>query len=162
MVENLGIAELLINSFEPKRQNTWYLEIDGLDAWTMRTAARPNWSHDETLIEYLNIKRYFAGKVTYSPITIALNDPIAPSAAQKVLEWARLCHEANTGRSGYAQMYKKDITLKMLGPIGDLVESWTLHGAWVQSIDFGGLDYASSEVATCTLVIRFDWPSLDF
>ncbi len=39
-----------------------------------------------------------------------------PSGAQSVMEWARLAHESVTGRDGYSDFYKKDLTLDILGP----------------------------------------------
>ena len=48
---------------------------------------------------------------------VTLYDPIVPSGAQSVIEWIRLHHESVTGRDGYSDMYKKDITFNVLGPV---------------------------------------------
>ena len=42
------------------------------------------------------------------------------------MEWVRLSHESVTGRDGYTDFYKKDVTINVLGPVGDKVEEWTL------------------------------------
>jgi hypothetical protein len=42
------------------------------------------------------------------------------------MEWVRLHHESVTGRDGYSDFYKKEITFNSLGPVGDKVEEWTL------------------------------------
>ena len=76
-------------------------------------------------------------------INIELYDPVVPSAAQAVMEWVRLSHESVTGRDGYADFYKKDITFNVLGPVGDKVEEWTLKGAYVQSTAKGSLDWST-------------------
>ena len=39
-----------------------------------------------------------------------------------MIEWVRLHHESVTGRDGYSDFYKKDITFNSLGPVGDKVE----------------------------------------
>jgi len=161
-VETLDVQELLLSNFQPKTQHRWILSIEGIDAFTLRGAARPSWTYDEVVIDYLNIKRYFSGKITFNPITVTLNDPIAPSAAQKCLEWVRLNHEPESGRSGYKKMYCKDITLKMLDPVGAVVEQWSLKNAWVQSLDAGTLDMSVSDVVTITLTLRYDFCSLEF
>jgi hypothetical protein len=91
-----------------------------------------------------------------------LYDPIVPSAAQKVMDWIRLGHESITGRRGYADFYKKDITFYLLGPVGDKIEQWTLKGAFIQQANFGELDFSSNEVATIELTLSYDYAILEF
>ena len=38
------------------------------------------------------------------------------------MEWIREHHESVTGRQGYSDFYKRDITFNLLGPVGDIVE----------------------------------------
>ena len=60
MPETLDVNQMLANSFEPKRKFRFVLQIDGIDAYTLKTAARPQATFDETVIDYLNAKRYVA------------------------------------------------------------------------------------------------------
>ncbi len=156
MAEILETNTMLANTFEPKRKFRWILEIDGIDAFTLKTAARPQMTFEETVIDYINTKRYVAGKAAYSPLNITLQDPIAPSAAQKVMNWVRLAYEVITGRAGYASMYKKDWSLKMLDPQGAVIEQWDIKGAWIQDFNGGELDFASSDTAEIAMVVRYD------
>lgn len=162
MAEVLEVGQMLANTYEPKRKFRWILEIDGVDAFVMKTAARPQSTFEETQIDYVNAKRWIAGKQAWNPISVTLHDPIAPSAAQKVMDWMRLCYEHLTGRMGYASVYKKDITLKMLDPQGAVIELWDVKGAWAMDINWGDLDYASSDNVEITLSIRFDNAILQF
>lgn len=156
MAEILETGMMLSNAFEPKRKFRWILELDGLDAFTIKTAGRPQFTFEETVIDYINTKRFIAGKSTWSPLNITLQDPIAPSSSQKVMNWVRLCYESQTGRSGYATMYKKDFMLKVLDPQGAVVEQWAIKGAWIQDSNFGDLDYASSDTVEVAISVRFD------
>jgi hypothetical protein len=162
MAETLETAQLLANTYEPKRKFRWLLQIEGLDAFVMKTAARPQATFEETVIDYINAKRYVSGKMTWSPVAVTMHDPIAPSAAQKIMEWLRLNYEPLTGRMGYATFYKKDITLKLLDPQGTVVELWDLTGAWAQDINWGDLDYATSDNAEISFTMRFDNATLQF
>lgn len=162
MAEILEINQMLANSFEPKRKFRWYLQIDGLDAYTLKTAQRPQMTFEETVIDWVNTKRYISGKGTPNPITITLNDPLSPSASQKVMDWIRLNYEMSTGRMGYANNYKKDFTLKLLDPQGAVAELWDIKGGWVQDSNFGDLDMASSDLVEITATIRFDTFELQF
>ena len=159
---NLEVSELLANSFEPKRKFRWVLSINGIEAFLLKTAMRPHVVFEETVIDYINQKRYVSGKGAWEPITIVLHDPIAPSASQKVMEWIRLNWENTTGRMGYASMYKQNINLKMLDGQGSIVEDWTLQGAWISDANFGDLDYSVNDNADITVNIRFDQAVLNF
>lgn len=160
--EILEVNQLLANSYEPKRKFRWILQIDGLDAYTMKTASRPQATFEEIVIDYVNTKRYVSGKMSWNPITVTMQDPIAPSASQKIMDWLRNNYESLTGRMGFASFYKKDITLKLLDPQGTVVEWWDIKGAWPQDINWGDLDYASSDNAEVSFSLRFDDAVLQF
>ena len=78
------------------------------------------------------------------------------------MEWVRLSHESVTGRDGYSDFYKKDITFNMLGPVGDVVEEWTLKGAYVQSAAFGDISFAESDPVEIALTLAYDYAILQF
>lgn len=162
MPETLETAQLLANTYEPKRKFRWLLQIDGIDAFVLKTAARPQATFEETVVDYINTKRYLSGKMAWNPISVTMHDPIAPSASQKIMDWLRLNYEPLTGRMGYATFYKKDITLKILDPQGTVVELWDLTGAWPQDINWGDLDYATSDNVEINFTLRFDNATLQF
>ena len=78
------------------------------------------------------------------------------------MEWVRLSHESVTGRDGYADFYKKDITFNVLGPVGDKVEEWTLKGAYVQSTAKGSLDWATDSALMLSITVAYDYAILQF
>jgi hypothetical protein len=102
------------------------------------------------------------GKAKWEPVTIKLYDPIVPSAAQAVMEWVRLSHESVTGRDGYSDFYKKDITFNTLGPVGDKVEEWTLKGAFIQATSMGEMDWGVDDPVEISLTLEYDYAILQF
>ena len=44
MAETLSVTDMLPNRFEPLRKNRWLLAIEGIDAFLIKTAARPGFS----------------------------------------------------------------------------------------------------------------------
>ena len=72
------------------------------------------------------------------------------------MEYLRLVYESVSGRCGYAQFYKKEIGLKLLDPVGAVCEEWSLQGTWPQEVNFGDLDYSSSDPTEIAVVLRFD------
>jgi len=162
MAEVLSINDLLANTYEPKRVNQWIISIDGIDSFTAVSAARPTFTTGEAVIDYINTKRYVATKREYQTFELKLKDPIAPSAMQKVMEWNNLIYQPETGRMGYLSFYQKEITLKLLDPMGVVIEKWTIHNAWITSNNFGNLDYADGNPLEISITIRFDYATLEY
>lgn len=156
MAQLLDVNEMLPNKFEPKRKFRWVFAIEGIDSFLMKSASRPNIQIEEQEIAYLNSTRYIAGKGKFESISVTLYDPIAPSGAQQVMEWIRTHWESVSGRAGYADFYKRDVQLKMLDPMGTVVELWDIKGAWITNANFGDLDYSSADPADIQLTLRFD------
>ena len=154
--------EIMFTPFEPKVKNRFIMYIEGIPAYLIRAMARPQIEFEEIVLDHINVKRYVKGKAAWQPIDITLYAPIVPSGAQAVLEWIRLGHESVTGRDGYSDFYKKDITFNLLGPVGDIVEEWKLVGSYIQSANFGDMDYATSEPAEITLTLQYDYAILQF
>ena len=163
MATVLGQEDIFFKSFEPKTKNRFFMEIgDGIPAYFVKTANRPQITFEEIELNHINVKRYLKGKGVWEPLEVSLYDPIVPSGAQAVMEWVRLHHESVTGRDGYSDFYKKDITFNVLGPVGDKVEEWTLKGAFIQSATFSDMDYSATNVSDISLTLRFDYAILQF
>lgn len=146
--------------YEPKKQDRWILTIDGIDAWVIRTSGRPKFTNAEVEIPHVNNTRYIKGKTTWESIDITTHDPISPAASRQFMEWALLHHDSATGVDGYKEEYAKDISVKMLSPLGTTIEEWVLHGAWLTNVDFGNLDMSSAEPVEISATIRYDWADL--
>ena len=162
MAELLDPSEIMFTPFEPKTQNRFIMYIEGIPAFTIKAMARPTIQFDEVVLEHINVKRYVKGKGAWQPLEITLYDPIVPSASQAVMEWVREHHESVTGRQGYSDFYKKDITFNLLGPVGDIVEEWTLKGTFIQSANFGTMDYGISDPVEIALTLQYDYAILQF
>lgn len=162
MAETLDVSSMIAQKFEAKRKNRWIMMIEGIDAYLLRTAARPTFTTEEVEVPWINATRYLAGKTKFNTIALTLNDPLAPSGAQQIMEWIRLHYESVSGRAGYADFYKRDVQLKMLDPVGTVVELWDIKGAFITECNFGELTYEDGGLAEISLTIRFDNAVLQF
>ena len=94
---------------------------------------------------------------------MTLHDPISPSGAQVIMEWVRLSHESVTGRDGYSDFYKKDLTINALGPVGDVVAEWVLKGAFVKDANFGEYNWDTENTAiNITMTLAIDYAVLNY
>ena len=166
MADNiLNYTQMIADTFEPKMKNRYYMEMTsvGIPAYMVKAANRPEIQFETVKIDHINVYRKLKGKGEWQDLNITLYDPVVPSAAQLVMEWVRLSHESITGRDGYAEFYKKDISFYMLGPVGDKVEQWTLKGAFITKASFGELDFSNTnEPATIDLTLTYDYAILEY
>jgi hypothetical protein len=154
--------EIFFTTFEPKVQNRFYFEIDGIPAYLIKKASSPSFEAGEVVLDHINIYRKLKGKVRWNDITLELYDPITPSGAQSVMEWARLAHESVTGRDGYSDFYKKDVRMSVLGPVGDVVSEWKIKGAYVKSAAFGDYDWSSDSAISLSVTLGMDYCVLNY
>ena len=162
MAETLSVTDMLPNRFEPKRKFRWVLAIEGIDSFLVKTTARPQMDISSQEIHWINTVRYVAGKAKFSTMNVTLYDPIAPSGAQQVMEWIRTHYESVSGRAGYADFYKRDIQLKMLDPVGTVVELWDIKGAFITEANFGDVTYEDGSPTEISMTLRFDNCVLQF
>jgi hypothetical protein len=162
MAEVLEFNDMFYTNFEPKMKNRYIMQIDGIDSYLIKTANRPSIQFEVVTLDHINVKRKLKGKGEWQDIEITLFDPIVPSGAQQVMEWVRTSHESITGRDGYADFYKKDIDIYMLGPVGDKIENWKLKGAFINNAVFNDLDWASNDPSEITLTLSYDYAILEY
>ena len=149
MANLISADEIMFDAFEPKMKARYIMYIEGIPSMLLKKAARPKITFQDVTLDHIDI-------------SVELYDPIVPSGAQAIMEWVRLSHESVTGRNGYADFYKKDVKINMLGPVGDIVEEWTLKGCYIKEADFGEVDWTSNDVAGITLALRYDYAILEF
>jgi hypothetical protein len=160
--ETLDVTSMIPAKFEPKKKNRWVLMVEGIDAYIIKTTSRPTITTESQEIPFINSRRYIAGKTEFGTMSVTLHDPIAPSGAQQIMEWVRTHFESVSGRAGYADFYKRDIQLKLLDPVGTVIELWDIKGAFITSAGFGDLTYEDHAAAEITLELRYDNCVLQF
>ena len=137
--------------------------VDGIPAYTIKKIGAVGVTMEAITLNHINVYRKIKGKAKWETIDLTLFDPITPSGAQSVMEWVRLHHESVTGRDGYSDFYKKDVTINVLGPVGDIVSEWVIKGAFITKASFG--DYSWDEEAQAqeiTMTLDMDYCILNF
>jgi hypothetical protein len=154
--------EIMFTAFEPKVQNRFIMYIDGIPSYMVKSATSPSFTDNIVKLDHINTYRKIRGKREWQNMTLSLYDPITPSGAQAVMEWARLSYESVTGRAGYSDFYKKDVTLNLLGPVGDIVGEWIIKGAFIQQSNFGQYNWSSDAAVEVQLTLAMDYCVLNF
>ena len=162
MAELIDANDIMFKAFQPKKSNRFIMFVDGIPSFICKKISRPGIAQEAKKMDHMNTYRKIAGRLEWQDVTCTLYDPIVPSGAQAVMEWVRLHYESVTGRAGYSDFYKKDVTFNVLGPVGDKVEEWTLKGTYIEAANFGTMDYATSDPVEIALTLKYDYAILQF
>jgi hypothetical protein len=154
--------EIMFRAFEPKVQNRFIMLIDGIPSFMIKNVTAPSFEDASIKLDHINTYRKVRGKREWQDMDMTLYDPITPSGAQAVMDWARLSYESVTGRAGYSDFYKKDLTLNILGPVGDIVSEWVIKGAFITNMSQGEFDWSNPEVAELSITIAMDCCVLNY
>jgi hypothetical protein len=128
------------------------------------TITLPNLTFEEVALHRYNSTAYVAGKYSWEPINVTVEDDITGLAAtvvksqletqQRIIGTDLDGRWLNTAATG--SDYKFAAVIDQLDGDEGVVQTWFLEGAQIMSADFGDRDYSASEAATITMSIRFD------
>mgnify|MGYP003680601388 FL=1 len=159
----ISSQDIFFTPFEPKQANRFMLLIDGIPSYMIKGVSAITMTQGVVTLNHMNVERKVKGKSKWENVTLQLFDPITPSGAQATMEWVRLHHESVTGRDGYSDFYKKDLTVNILGPVGDIVSEWILKGAFITSANFGDYNWdTEDEAKMIDLEVSIDYAVLNF
>lgn len=148
-----------------KRKFRWTFEILGfcnnqkntVPEHFVTVASRPNLSIEETEINHLNAKTWIPGKAAWETVTINYFD-VAHSEMRTLWNWLATVYDF-TDPVNLRQAERRDWNatglLSMYDGCGVLLESWQLQRMFPTAINFGDLDYSSSDIATIELTLRY-------
>ena len=155
--------EIFFTAFEPKQANRFIMYVDGIPSYMIKEIGEVKITQNVVTLNHINVERKVKGKSVWDNLSMTLYDPITPSGAQAVMEWVRLHHESVTGRDGYSDFYKKDLTINVLGPVGDIVSEWILKGAFITSTNFGEYSWDTVDTAiNLQITVSIDYAVLNF
>ena len=128
------------------------------------TITLPNLTFEEVALHRYNSTAYVAGKHSWEPISVTVEDDITGLAATVIkgqLETQqRLIGSDLDGRwlntAATGSDYKFGAVIDQLDGDEGVVQSWILEGCQIMNADFGDRDYSASEAATITMQVRFD------
>lgn len=162
---NMGIGRLGGGSLIHKRKFRWTFAVERqsgrVPASFVKMAARPNIQIEETEINFLNAKTWIPGKGAWEQITITYYDVEDISGTGNTELWNWLASVYNfidnvaLTQSSRRVCYGGTGICTMYDGCGGELEEWRLFDCWPTSVNFGELDYSSSEEATIEVQLRY-------
>jgi hypothetical protein len=133
--------EIFFTGFEPK--------------WVNRAFVVMGESKEKSLFPCFVIKSIdlpsYDAILGWMPITVWMYNPVVPSTAQIAFHNVII---------NPPPPFKTSI--KLLGPVGDTVESWILKECEITSVNFGTLDWGSNETLEIRLTMKYKTAILEF
>ena len=162
-MSQLDPNEIFYTQFEPVQKNRFICYIDGFPSYMIKGIGGIGADVGKVKLDHINLSRYVKGKTLWNSVSFTMYQPITPQGSQSIMKWVRLHHESVTGRDGYADFYKKDITFNVLGPNGDIVSEWILKGAQIENYDMGDFNYSDENSAQeLSMTVQPDYCILNF
>jgi len=174
-LSQMGVPQAGFGILQPKQKYRWQVTFTNLarlvPAATSRDLTRqatvidrPQLSFEEVPIHRYNSTAYVAGKYSWEPLALTVEDDLtglASAAIQGQLETqqrlvggdlpGQWLNSAATGSD-----YKFGMTLEQLDGDEGIVEKWLVEGCFIKSVNYGQLDSSSSDAVTIELSVRFD------
>lgn len=153
-----GFGKMGTGNFEPQRVYNFSLSIDGLNdtVFALESMSLPTKMVSEIELNFLNTRRYVAGRASFESIPVIVKDTVNGSTAAEIDAWHRSVFDPVTGGIGLAGNYKKNATIMLFSPEGSVERSWTLEGCFPTAVNFGSLTYDSDDVVRIDMQLRYD------
>ena len=123
---------------------------------------RPSVSFDQMTVDIYNSRVYLAGKHTWEPITLNLREDVSNNVQKLVGEQLQKqfdFFEQSSAASGADYKFVTRIEILDGGNganAATVLETFELYGCYLESTNYNALNYATSEVVTVALTIRYD------
>jgi len=168
---DMGLGLLAGPNLVFKRKYRWTFEVQpycgyAIPAHFVKVASLPNLTFEETEINFLHGKMWIPGKGSWETITVTYYDiGNGGNGITGLFSWLAtvynftdpvgLHQSSKRGAGQGSRCYSADGTLQLFDGCGVAMEHWQLSHMWPQAINFGELDYSSSEEVTVELTLRY-------
>jgi hypothetical protein len=135
--------------------------------WNAKKVDKPSFAVNSNKYRLINHQINVPGIVTWNPITIELAD--VGETINTILEDLGANGGYNPSNlandKGIAKTYQNgaisNLHIEQLNGKGEVIEDWTLEGAFISDVKLSSLDYSSDEIISITLTITYDYAKLN-
>lgn len=124
------------------------------------SVTRPALDHDDITIDTYNSKIRLAGKHMWQDITLVLRDDADSNVVAMIgKQMSRQVNHNDQVSRRAGSNYKFKMKIEMLDGSNSgtgVLDTWELAGCFIPGIQYGDLNYGSSEIVQVTATIRYD------
>lgn len=123
------------------------------------SVSRPSLTHDDVVVDVYNSRIFLAGKHTWDPITLTVRDDVTGNVAKAIGRQlqAQVDHTLQSGKRAGSN-YKFTMAIENLDGTSDagVLDKWELGGCYIQNVNYGENNYATSDPLQITIQIKYD------
>lgn len=169
-INDFGIPNVGTGILEPMRKNLWRVTFanmgGGTDSQPLSmqavTITRPKLTHDKVTLHRYNSVSHVAGKHQFESVNLVVESDVKGTAATVIQaqlqkqQWLIGAEGQWLAKAGEGSLYKFVTYLEMLDGNKTVIERWTLEGCWLESVEWGDLDYSTGEQVKISMTISID------
>lgn len=165
---------------DPKRSFRFLFYLSGqtegqastLRPYTVKQVKKPTFQMEGgPQVKYIQHTFKYPGRVVWQDVSVTVIDPGGAEDAGVAL-YNMLSRSGYSVPIGDTAATKRSISkgeankaigspkLEQINAAGQSIEKWTLHNAFLSSVDFGEVSYDSDEIINITLNIMYDYATL--
>lgn len=124
------------------------------------SVSRPSLTHDDVVVDVYNSRIFLAGKHTWDPITLTVRDDVTGKVAKTIAaQLQKQVDHADQSSTRAGSGYKFSMHIENLDGAQDgvvVLDGWHLGGCYIQNVNYGENNYATSDPLQITIAIKYD------
>ncbi|MHB9038484.1 MAG: phage tail protein [Armatimonadota bacterium] len=134
------------------------IEINGFDVALFRKGQEPKTEFEEVAFSPAGsmFDQKVAGRVKYDDLTFE-KGVLANGSDEAARDWVKLQADVNLNVGALPEQYMRDIDIVRYDRSGNETRRWTLHGAWVKTLEYDELEGGSSDNTIEKLSITYQY-----
>lgn len=124
------------------------------------SCGRPTITTESSTLDVYNSKIKIAGKSTWGDISLVARDDVNNSVASVIAaQLGRQMDHAGQSSALAGSNYKFGMLIETLDGGNDnvqVIDTWSINGAFLTSVAYGDMNYSSNDAVTITMTIMFD------
>ncbi len=134
------------------------IEINGFDVALFKKGQEPKTEFEEVAFAPAGslFDQKVAGRMKFEDVTFE-KGVLADGSDEAARDWVRIQADVNYGIGALPEEYMRDIDIVRYDRAGNETRRWTLHGAWVKSLEYDELEGGSSDNTIEKITLTFQW-----
>ena len=122
------------------------IEVNGFDVALFKKGQEPKTEFEEVTFAPAGsmFDQKVAGRMKFGDLTLE-KGVLADGSDEAARDWVRIQADVNFGVGALPEEYMRDIDVVRYDRAGNETRRWTLHGAWVKSLEYDDLEGGSSD-----------------
>ena len=123
------------------------------------SASRPSLTHDDVIVDVYNSRINLAGKHTWDAITLTVRDDVTGLVTRAIAaQMQKQVDHANQSSTKAGGGYKFGMAIQNLdgSQPAEVLDAWQLVGCYIQNVNYGENNYATSDPLQITIAIKYD------